>query len=619
MHFEASAHGGATTPSGSARAFFLRLLKPPVFAVPEQTRIAWVLHYWLLAIIIVSLLIGLLNLYVSRVNLGPNSLTYGVAALLAAGLMRVLRTSRHVHGIAHVLVFGSIAFTALANLTALRPFSIATSASYIVILLAGVVLTRRNYVLAVLTVLASTLIVSAYWMLQRRVAINPDLLAFDTMVHLTYAVAVACIVGFTTGQLRRALRTMREGREMLDGRQRELEREIEAHTRSESRQKRLTDGLHAMLEVNAELSACSELHEFWASAARLANTKLGLSRCGIYARVDHQGEWFGPEFDAVDTEGATIRRELNAIFDELAADVTTTWRARAQNNTPWRQSCHWVIDTRIVGAQNELLGAIMNTGANKGATPDPVQQDLIRIYAAMLGQIAGRKRLEAENARLHAERVRLASVKERSRLSRELHDSVSQSLFGIVLGVRTILQNGLRNDAINARALEFVFKQSETVLAEMRALIHALRPEMLESEGLLIALGRQLQSLFERSSMSLHIDLGTVEPELDIAGKEALYRIGMEAAHNVLKHAHATRLEVRLHVDATHVELIISDNGSGFVVDADHGDHYGLKTMRERAEYNNGSLSVHSVPGEGTTIVARLPVSGTADTRANRV
>jgi signal transduction histidine kinase len=140
----------------------------------------------------------------------------------------------------------------------------------------------------------------------------------------------------------------------------------------------------------------------------------------------------------------------------------------------------------------------------------------------------------------------------------------------------------------------------------MRSLIQALRPEQLESEGFLIALSRQMQSLFVRSSIDLHIDLGTVEPELDIAGKEALYRIGIEAAHNVLKHARATRIDVRLNVSAKHAELSISDNGLGFQVDADHSGHFGLQTMRERAEHNNGSLTVRSSPGFGTTITALL-------------
>jgi signal transduction histidine kinase len=151
-----------------------------------------------------------------------------------------------------------------------------------------------------------------------------------------------------------------------------------------------------------------------------------------------------------------------------------------------------------------------------------------------------------------------------------------------------------------------VLSQSEAGLTEMRALIFELRPESLETEGLIAALEKQVAALRVRHEISLHASLGE-EPDLPLEVKEALYRIAQEALHNTVKHARASRVDLKLECDAQGVVLEVSDNGVGFNPEGNFSGHLGLKSMRERAARLGGTLRVESVPGEGTRVRMRGP------------
>ena len=210
-----------------------------------------------------------------------------------------------------------------------------------------------------------------------------------------------------------------------------------------------------------------------------------------------------------------------------------------------------------------------------------------------------------ENARLHEEAMQNAAMSERRRLARELHDSVSQALFGIVLGSRTAMQLGAKTPAEGA--LKYVLDLSEGALAEMRALIFELRPESLETDGLLMALDKQATALAARHNLKVHLNLDTQEPALDIKAKEALYRIALEAIQNTIKHAHASEVTLSLQVLADSVRLQIADNGRGFDAQKTVQGHYGLSIMHERAEQFGGSLRV-ATADSGTQVTVELPL-----------
>ncbi len=251
--------------------------------------------------------------------------------------------------------------------------------------------------------------------------------------------------------------------------------------------------------------------------------------------------------------------------------------------------------------------------------------DALAMVAHAIAQGIGRKWAEAyleervnertkeltllleENAKLYGQAQELAILQERQRLSRELHDSVSQSLYGIVLGMRAA-RALLQSDPDKlTELLDNVRSQAELGLKEMRTLIFELRPESLEAEGLVIALKKQVEAVQTRYGLSIMTELGEEEPSLSFMMKEALYRIAQEALHNIVKHAHATIMKVRLCESAAGIMLEVSDNGVGFNPQQAFPGHLGLQSMHERLARLGGTLVISSAPGQGTLIQAMLP------------
>jgi PAS domain S-box-containing protein len=224
--------------------------------------------------------------------------------------------------------------------------------------------------------------------------------------------------------------------------------------------------------------------------------------------------------------------------------------------------------------------------------------------AEMIGNQAA---LAIENAGLHVQVQAMAALEERQKLARELHDSVSQVLYGIALSARTA-EGFLANDpAQAAEALRYCLSLADVGLTEMRALILELRPELLETEGIVAAISQYTAALQVRHGVAFELDLGD-EPKITMQVKEALYRIAQEAFHNIIRHAHATEAKVRLETRDHELWWEVCDNGRGFDPTASHVGHLGLRSMRERAERVGGACDVVSAPGAGTCVRTRLPL-----------
>ncbi len=219
------------------------------------------------------------------------------------------------------------------------------------------------------------------------------------------------------------------------------------------------------------------------------------------------------------------------------------------------------------------------------------------------------ERRRAEDALRASEMLRIqerTALAERQKLARELHDSVSQALYGIALGVNTALAVMDHNREGALEALTYSLGLSRAGLSEMRALIFELRPESLESEGLVAALMKMAEALRARFEMPVNVEV-CGEPDLALPMKEVVYRVAQEALHNVVKHAQAHELTVKLTCDAHCLVLIVCDDGIGFDPDASHPGHLGLRSMGERAASVGGSVRVTSAPGAGTTIQLLVP------------
>lgn len=223
--------------------------------------------------------------------------------------------------------------------------------------------------------------------------------------------------------------------------------------------------------------------------------------------------------------------------------------------------------------------------------------------ASALGQRAA---VALENARLFERSQVAASLEERQRLARELHDSVSQALYGISLGARTARALVERDPPRAVEPLDYVSTLAEAGLAELRALIFELRPESLATEGLIAAFDKQITALRARHGIEVEADLA-FEPDLRLDIKEVLYRVGQEAIHNTVKHSRATKVSVALTAGPGTFLLAVADNGVGFDTNAEYPGHLGLRSMAERTARAGGTLSIQSMAGTGTRIELAVP------------
>ena len=238
--------------------------------------------------------------------------------------------------------------------------------------------------------------------------------------------------------------------------------------------------------------------------------------------------------------------------------------------------------------------------------PRAFNDDDRRVFNAF----AARAGLAIQNAVLFERAQSAASMEERQRIARELHDSVSQALYGIGLGARTARRR--LGDSAGADVIEpvdYIVQLAESGLAETRALIFELVPDSLEQQGLVLALQRQAAATQSRYRVNVSAFLPE-EPEIPVRAKEALYRICQESLHNMAKHAQATNASVTLSCREGLVSLVIEDDGRGFDTNAEFPGHMGLQTMAERARRIGGQYRLESEPGKGTRVSVVVPAGG---------
>jgi signal transduction histidine kinase len=236
-----------------------------------------------------------------------------------------------------------------------------------------------------------------------------------------------------------------------------------------------------------------------------------------------------------------------------------------------------------------------------------VESDQLKAFdesdMEVLQSLANQAAIAIENARLYEQAQQAAIVEERGRLARELHDSVTQSLYSLTLLAEAGQRLAKSGDVERAREyLKRLGEIGQQSLKEMRLLVYELRPLALREEGLVGALNQRMDAVERRAGVEAHLVIeGKIELPENV--EEALYRIAQEALNNALKHAAPTSVEVSIRADGKHVELEVADDGHGFDLDAAvAGGGMGLVSMRERAERLGGTLQVISATGEGTKV-----------------
>ncbi len=247
-----------------------------------------------------------------------------------------------------------------------------------------------------------------------------------------------------------------------------------------------------------------------------------------------------------------------------------------------------------------LVGLINNIDAMKQAQVRLAAQEA--EYRRLLEKrIAERtEELNRANELLREKAAQDAVIAERTRLARDLHDAVTQTLFSTTLIAEVLPDIWESNPEEGKRRLEELRQLTRGALAEMRTLLVELRPNALVEVPLPTLLRQLTEALNGRSRINIQFNV-TGDCNLPGDVQVGLYRIAQEALNNVVKHARASHAVVTLWM-CDSVRLTIADDGTGFDPGTVTADHLGLKIMRERAEAIDAKLSLYSEPGEGTQI-----------------
>jgi len=389
------------------------------------------------------------------------------------------------------------------------------------------------------------------------------------------------------------------------------EREQDRLEESE-RRRHVAEGLRDVLAVlNTDRSLEEVLDTIVNQACRLLRSEAGvvyellldegLVEIEVACRMPEEFEAIGP-LPLIDSEAnlATLNRECYAVPDLQAglADPPTMSEADRARAQPWAEivgnSFRSYLSVPIV-VEDEVYGA-MSLFYDTCREFTPEEKDLAMT-------LADQAALAIENARLRVEAEKSAAAAERSRLARDLHDAVTQTLFSASLIADVLPRIWDKDVDQGLERLQELRELTRGALAEMRTLLLELRPAALTDAELSELLHQLAESITGRARVPVDV---TIEGDRDLPVdvKVALYRIAQESLNNVAKHSAATQATVALTYGGA-VTLEITDDGIGFDAEGIPPDSLGLGIMRERAEAIGADLAIESEVGSGTRVCVR--------------
>ncbi|MFO7634465.1 MAG: histidine kinase, partial [Caldilinea sp.] len=378
-----------------------------------------------------------------------------------------------------------------------------------------------------------------------------------------------------------------------------LERRVEERTQEIERRRRVADSLRDILRV---LNSNRSLQEILDIIVAQARELLRADASAIYQL--HEGD--KPlSFQA----GVGISPEqLTAVYDEDSARPVDPNRNHhplnnhgAVLNNSDAGAPIFQIDGRDYCAQlavplklkDEIYGGLMLYYRE----PRRFSSEEIEL-AVMFGDQAA---LAIENARLRVQAEQTAVAAERNRIARDMHDSVTQTLFSASLIAEVLPRLMQRQPDESMRRLEELRQLTRGALAEMRTLLLELRPATLMEVSIEELLRQLTEAARGRARIPIEVRVvgaGALPP----AVKVAYYYVAQEALNNVAKHARASQVQVMLQCEPDHSILAIQDNGQGFDLASVTPEHLGLAIMRERADSISARLTIDSTHGAGTTV-----------------
>ncbi|MBI9050579.1 MAG: hypothetical protein JEZ00_14255 [Anaerolineaceae bacterium] len=341
--------------------------------------------------------------------------------------------------------------------------------------------------------------------------------------------------------------------------------------------------------------------------------------------IQSQDNQYAYKLEKVDEDWVYIGNRRYGQFTNLPGGTYTLRLKGSNNDNIWNESglaiqievippfwqTRWFISLMVLMTVSMIVGfyklRMRSIHASNLRLESEVQErtsELMQTNVRLKQEIYEREKAETE---LSAKAAEAAVTNERNRLARELHDAVTQSLYGVNLyaeaAARMLAAGKLSPTAENICELQ---KSAREALQEMRLLIYELRPSMLVKGGLLLALENRLESVEKRVGIVSDFK-HNLNHRLPAQYELSLYRIAQESLNNILKHAQATLILIRLWDHKDRVSLKIQDNGIGFnPMPTVYNGGMGLKIMKERAEHLGGEFQVKSSPGKGTTILVEV-------------
>jgi len=215
-------------------------------------------------------------------------------------------------------------------------------------------------------------------------------------------------------------------------------------------------------------------------------------------------------------------------------------------------------------------------------------------------------REQLRNLSAHLQSVR---EEERTRMAREIHDELGQGLTALKMDVSWLNRRLLEEDATLKNKLTSMEEVIDRTIETVQKLSGELRPGMLDDLGLAAAIEWQAEEFQKRTGIESEVSLGSEEPVLNRDQSTTLFRIFQETLTNVIRHARATKVEVRLEEQDGKIVLEVTDNGRGITQEEiSDPKSFGLIGMRERVEFIDGEVTIVGSPGKGTRITVTLPL-----------
>jgi len=298
---------------------------------------------------------------------------------------------------------------------------------------------------------------------------------------------------------------------------------------------------------------------------------------------------------------AQVRREYQEKLLESESPAETSGGSRTEPRASW-------LDTIQRSQQLQQTAAEFDRAVARVDEVLARLDDAVQVLEGNPSRFSPMTR-EMQQTSLEAVAIQ-AQEEERYRLAREIHDGPAQILANVALQLEYISKLATRDPLRAKEEIDTIQKDLRLAVGEVRRFMYDLRPPALAQNGVGSAIESHCQRLAQRFGMEIIVRWPPTTP-LPAPQDSAVFRIVQEALQNIVKHARATRVEVQALEREGRLEVTVSDNGKGFELgEAQPLDpkHFGLAGMRARARQIGASLEVTSAPGQGTTVLLRVPL-----------